>query len=79
MSQDEHETNEGGIKKNITGIGQQIIGGIEVIGGVLTGDPVTRAEGEFNVETGEVREAIEDDLEPAETEGETSNDRSVNR
>jgi uncharacterized protein YjbJ (UPF0337 family) len=79
MSQDEHETNEGGIKKNITGIGQQIIGEIEIIGGVLTGDPVTRAEGEFNVETGEVREAVEDDLEPAETESETINDRSVNR
>ena len=48
---------------NITGLGQKIIGGIEEIGGILTGDPVTAAEGEFNVEVGEVREDVEEDLE----------------
>ena len=48
---------------NITGLGQKIIGGIEEIGGILTGDPVTAAEGEFNVEVGEVREEVEEDLE----------------
>ena len=66
MDQDEHETREGGLKKSITGIGQQIIGELEVIGGVLTGDPVTRAEGEFNVEVGELREEAEDGTETAE-------------
>ena len=43
---------------------QKIIGEIETIGGVLTGDPNTQAEGEFNVEVGDIRE----DLENAEEE-----------
>ena len=60
MGQDEHETREGAIKKSITGLGQELIGEIELIGGVLTGDPVTQAEGEFNVEVGEIREELED-------------------
>lgn len=51
------------IADNISGLGQKIIGGIEEIGGILTGDPVTAAEGEFNVEVGEVREEVEEDLE----------------
>ena len=62
MNENEHETNEGGIKKNITGLGQQIIGEVEYIGGILTGDPVTRAEGEFNAEVGEIREEIEEQM-----------------
>jgi hypothetical protein len=33
-----------------------IIGEIETIGGILTGDPVTRAEGEFNVEVGSLHQ-----------------------
>ena len=51
------------IADSITGLGQKIIGGIEEIGGILTGDPVTAAEGEFNQEVGEVREEVEEDLE----------------
>ena len=59
----EPEEKEGhGLADKITGLGQKIIGEIETIGGVLTGDPVTQAEGEFNVEVGDVREEIEDDL-----------------
>ena len=50
------------IAENISGLGQKIIGGIEEIGGILTGDPVTAAEGEFNIEVGDVREEAEDDL-----------------
>lgn len=51
------------IADKITGLGQKIIGGIEEIGGILTGDPNTAAEGEFNVEVGDVREEVEEDLE----------------
>jgi hypothetical protein len=29
---------------------------------VLTGDPITQAEGEYNVEVGDVREDLEDDI-----------------
>lgn len=56
------------LKDRITGTGQQIIGQIETIGGVLTGDPNTQAEGEFNVEVGTVREEIEENLEETEVE-----------
>ena len=51
------------IADNISGLGQKIIGGIEEIGGILTGDPVTAAEGECKIEVGEVREEAEEDLE----------------
>ncbi len=57
------------LRDSISGLGQKIIGELETIGGVLTGDPNTQAEGEFNVEVGTVREEIEEDLEEsAETE-----------
>lgn len=52
-----------GLKDRISGLGQKIIGEIESIGGILTGDPNTAAEGEFNVEVGDLREDIEEDLE----------------
>ena len=52
-----------GLKDRISGLGQKIIGEVERIGGILTGDPVTEAEGEFNVEVGELREETEEDLE----------------
>ena len=58
------------LAENISGLGQKIIGTIENIGGVLTGDPITQAEGEFNAEVGDVREDIEEDLEES---GETPN------
>lgn len=51
------------LKENISGIGQMIIGEIESIGGILTGDPLTRAEGEFNVAVGEERDDVEEELE----------------
>ncbi|HUR99112.1 MAG TPA: hypothetical protein VMZ26_13680 [Pyrinomonadaceae bacterium] len=50
---------EHGLADNISGLGQKIIGTIENVGGVLTGDPMTRAEGEFNAEVGDVREDLE--------------------
>jgi uncharacterized protein YjbJ (UPF0337 family) len=54
------EQEKGGLKEKITGLGQKIIGEIEEFGGVLTGDPLTQAEGEFNVEVGTIREDLED-------------------
>jgi len=62
MSNNEPKPEEGGIKSSISSLGQQIIGEIELIGGVLTGDPITQAEGEFNVEIGTVREEVEEDI-----------------
>lgn len=71
----EPEEKEGhGLADKITGLGQKIIGEIETIGGVLTGDPLTQAEGEFNVEVGEVREDIEEDLEESSHSGDAENE-----
>lgn len=57
------EKKDHGLTDRVSGLGQKIIGEIETIGGVLTGDPLTQAEGEFNVEVGDVREELEDELE----------------
>ena len=53
---------------SMSGFSQFIVGEMETIGGVLTGDPLTQAEGEFNVEVGTVRDDIEDDLEESDEE-----------
>ena len=60
--------NDGGLKEKISGFGQKVIGEIETIGGVLTGDPNTQAEGEFNVEVGDIREDLEDAEDAKETD-----------
>ena len=52
----------------LSGFSQFIVGELETIGGVLTGDPLTQAEGEFNVEVGTVRDDIKDDLEESADE-----------
>jgi division protein CdvB (Snf7/Vps24/ESCRT-III family) len=63
----EEENKEGkGLGGKISGAAQVIIGEIEEIGGILTADPVTRAEGELNVEVGTVRREIESDLDESE-------------
>jgi uncharacterized protein YjbJ (UPF0337 family) len=67
MSND-HEVPEGdheehSLKEKISGLGQKIIGEVEMIGGILTADPNTAAEGEFNLEVGEIREELQEDLE----------------
>jgi uncharacterized protein YjbJ (UPF0337 family) len=63
---DKEEPTDASEKSKLSGFSQYIAGEIETIGGVLTGDPLTQAEGEFNVEVGTVREDIEDDLEDDE-------------
>ena len=61
LPEDGHE--EHSLKEKISGLGQKIIGEVEMIGGILTGDPNTAAEGEFNIEVGDAREELEEDLE----------------
>jgi len=65
---EEKETTEKGLGGKLSGAAQFIIGEIETIGGVLTADPLTQAEGEFNVEMGTAREELEEDLEESEDE-----------
>ncbi|MBE7517203.1 MAG: hypothetical protein HS105_11455 [Chloracidobacterium sp.] len=57
----EPEAKDGSLAEKISGLTQKIIGGIEEIGGVLTGDPNTIAEGEFNQEVGEIREKLDEE------------------
>ena len=60
MNDTQAEPESDGLKGKITGLGQKIIGEIETVGGILTGDPTTQAEGEFNVEVGDIREDLEE-------------------
>lgn len=64
----ENEEKEGGLENKISGLVQKTIGGLEEIGGILTADPITAAEGEYNVEAGSIREEIGEDMEDAEEE-----------
>lgn len=61
--QEEENKEDKGLGSKISGTAQFIIGEIETIGGVLTADPITQAEGELNVEVGKVREEIAHELE----------------
>ena len=51
---EKNETNH--TTENLESVGQIIVGEIEAIGGILTGDPLTRAEGEFNVQVGSLHQ-----------------------
>ena len=63
-----------GLDEKLKSVGQIIVGEIETIGGILTADPITQAEGEFNVEAGTIRqESIEALEEAEEAEDENSN------
>ena len=53
---DETETPVNHTAENLESVGQMILGELETIGGILTGDPLTRAEGEFNLETGSLHQ-----------------------
>ncbi|MGI8639985.1 MAG: hypothetical protein ACR2MG_08510 [Pyrinomonadaceae bacterium] len=52
MADEIKEKEKSNLNENLSAVGQIIIGEIETIGGILTGDPITQAEGEFNVEVG---------------------------
>ena len=61
--EDQEEITDEKEEGSMSGFSQFIVGEMETIGGVLTGDPLTQAEGEFNVEVGTVREEIDENLE----------------
>lgn len=52
MSDVKNEPQEHPSIEKLEAVGQIIVGEIEKIGGILTGDPITQAEGEYNVEAG---------------------------
>ncbi len=49
---EQEETTVDHTKENLESVGQMIIGGIEMVGGIITADGITRREGEFNIEVG---------------------------
>ena len=57
------EREDAGVRGVVSGLGQTVIGAVEEVGGILTADPITAAEGEFNIEVGAVREEAEEALE----------------
>jgi len=62
----EPEENESEIEKakapTVSGIGQKVLGEIERLAGIVNADPLAQAEGEFNIEVGDIRDDLEDDL-----------------
>ncbi len=68
MTKEKESQTENRTAENLESVGQMIIGGIEQIGGILTGDPVTRAEGEFNAAVGREHQEINKKLTAAENE-----------
>jgi len=46
----------------VSGIGQKVLGEIEKLAGIVNADPLAQAEGEFNIEVGDIRDDLEDDL-----------------
>lgn len=73
--EENRETETGGLKEDISAVGQIIMGEIQSIGGMLTGDPVTRAEGNFNADAGIIREEIKEDIAEAEDGENDENNR----
>ena len=59
-SKNENEINH--TTENLKSVGQMIVGELETIGGILTGDPLTRAEGEFNSSTGSLHQEVNKNL-----------------
>ena len=76
MTDEIKEKEEGGLSENLSAVGQMIIGEIEMVGGILTGDPVTRAEGEFNVEVGSLHQESNKNLTTIENKEESQQSKS---
>ena len=72
IEKDSPDDSEGHLVEKLEGVGQVIIGELELIGGALTGDPLTQAEGEFNVEAGTLEAEVASALEESEASGDGS-------
>ena len=75
MTNENEEQQESSLGENLAAVGQIIVGQIETIGGVLTGDPITRAEGDFNVEVGNLHQESNKNLTTIENNTEAEHDK----
>ncbi len=62
----EHEENT--TIEKLESVGQIIMGEMEKIGGILTGDPISQAEGELTEDAGSLRYETADAMEEEEEE-----------
>jgi hypothetical protein len=56
--ENEEQPKKNTLKDEVSAIGQIIIGELESIGGVITADPIARAEGDLRADEGIIREEI---------------------
>ena len=81
-NKEREETKVDHTKENLESVGQMIIGGIEMVGGIITADAITREEGEFNIEVGSQHQEANknltaiDEAEEAEHPNETESEES---
>ncbi len=62
MTDEKEEQKENRIVENLSAVGQIIVGEIEKIGGILTADPITQAEGEYNIGAGSLHQKANKNL-----------------
>ena len=63
------ETNEENPKiEKLESVGQIILGELEKLGGILTGDPISQAEGDLTEDVGTVHLETAEELDEGETE-----------
>jgi hypothetical protein len=63
MKDNEELDDETATEENLKGIGQEILGDLEIIGGMLTGNPGAITEGKFNAGVGEIHQESSEVLE----------------
>ena len=72
MTDDKKEDEKHPTKEKLEAVGQIILGEIEKIGGILTADPTTQAEGDYNLEAGNLHyenaDVAEENDEPQKSE-----------
>ncbi len=66
MTEETNNTEESSTVEKIESVGQIILGELEKIGGILTADPISQAEGKLTEEAGSVHLETAEDLEEAE-------------
>ena len=62
MTDENEDKKENRLAENLSAVGQIIIGEIEKIGGILTADPTTQAEGEYNIGAGSLHQEANKNL-----------------
>ncbi len=66
MTDKEKLSEENATEENLKGIGQEILGDLTIIGGMLTGDPGAITQGKFNAGVGEIHQEASEVLEDEE-------------